>query len=82
VLAAAVAIVGMALVPFVYWSVNIWRGQHPTTNVVATLPPEMRWPLRWSLLAFVLLYTALLIVRTRLEGDRAELEDAYAAIEE
>jgi heme exporter protein C len=82
VLAAAVAIVGMALVPFVYWSVNIWRGQHPTTNVTATLPPEMRWPLRWSMMALGLLYVALLIVRTRIENGRAELEDAYAVVED
>jgi len=82
VLAAAVAIFGTALVPFVYWSVNIWRTQHPTTDVVATLPPEMRWPLRWSMLAIFALSGALLILRTQLERGRAELEDAYAAVEE
>ena len=82
VLAAAVAIFGTALVPFVYWSVNIWRTQHPTTDVVATLPPEMSWPLRWSMLAFVALYSALLILRTQLERGRADLEDAWAAVEE
>ena len=82
VLAAVVAIFGMALVPFVYWSVKIWRTQHPTTDVVPTLPPEMRWPLRWAMLAFALLYVALLIVRTRIENGRAELEEAYAAVED
>jgi heme exporter protein C len=82
VLSSAVAIVGTALVPFVYWSVNIWRGQHPTTQVTQTLPPEMRWPLRWSMLAFVALYTALLILRTQLERGRAQLEEAYAEVED
>jgi heme exporter protein C len=82
VLAAVVAISGTALVPFVYWSVRIWRTQHPTTDVVATLPPEMRWPLRWSMLAFAMLYLALLVVRIRLEQGRSELEDAYAAVED
>jgi heme exporter protein C len=82
VLAAAVAIFGTALVPFVYWSVKIWRTQHPTTDVVATLPPEMRWPLRWSMMAIFALYGALLILRTQLERGRAELEDAYAAVED
>jgi heme exporter protein C len=82
VLAAAVAIFGTALVPFVYWSVKIWRTQHPTTDVVATLPPEMSWPLRWSMMALGLLYVALLIVRTRIENGRAELEDAYAVVED
>src|SRR5204862_940735 len=33
-LAAAVAIFGMANVPFVYVSVNIWRTVHPKTSVV------------------------------------------------
>ena len=43
-LAAAVAIFGMANVPFVYWSVNMWRTVHPKTTVVPTLRPEMRGP--------------------------------------
>ena len=34
VLAAAVGLFGMALVPFVYWSVNFWRTIHPTTDRV------------------------------------------------
>src|SRR5688572_30326930 len=33
-LAAAVALFGMANVPFVYWSVNVWRTLHPRTTVV------------------------------------------------
>ena len=33
-LAAAVALFGMANVPFVYWSVNVWRTVHPKTTVV------------------------------------------------
>ena len=28
----------MPNVPFVYWSVNIWRTVHPKTTVVPTLP--------------------------------------------
>src|SRR6476659_7943763 len=31
-LAAAVSIFGRALVPFVYWSVNLWRTMHPATT--------------------------------------------------
>ena len=38
------ALFGMALVPFVYWSVNFWRTIHPTTDVVPTLPPAMAAP--------------------------------------
>ena len=36
-LRAVVALFGMANVPFVYWSVNVWRTMHPKTTVVPTL---------------------------------------------
>jgi heme exporter protein C len=81
-LSAAVGLFGAALVPFVYYSVNIWRTLHPETTVVDTLPPEMAWPFRWSLLAFVVLFAILMIVRTRLEASRATLEDAFVAVED
>jgi heme exporter protein C len=82
VLAAAVGVFGMALVPFVYLSVQLWRTIHPTTNVIRTLPPSMAGPFRFSILAFFLLFAALLLVRTRLESARATLEDQLAAVEE
>jgi heme exporter protein C len=82
VMSAALGIFGMALVPFVYWSVNLSRTLHPTTDVVQTLPPEMSGPFRWSLLAFFILYGALMLVRVRLERSRAALDDAYLALEE
>ncbi len=81
-LAAAVGVFGMALVPFVYVSVNLWRTVHPTTNVVKTLPPEMAVPFAWSVTTFLLFFTALLIVRIRLESSRAALEEAYVALED
>ena len=37
-LAAGLALFGMANVPFVYWSVHVWRTVHPQTTVVPTLP--------------------------------------------
>src|SRR5579871_6629890 len=43
-LAAAVGIFGLAVVPFVYEAVNIWRTIHPLTSVVPTLPPSMALP--------------------------------------
>jgi heme exporter protein C len=82
VLAAAVGLFGMVLVPFVYWSVELWRTVHPTTNVIRSLPPEMAAPFRWCVLAFLVLYAALLIVRVRLESSRAVLEDALLATED
>jgi heme exporter protein C len=82
ILAAAVGIFGTALVPFVYISVNYWRTIHPTTNVVKTLLPEMAGPFWWSVVSFLLLFAALLIVRIRLESSRVVLEEAYAALED
>lgn len=82
VLAAAVGVFGMANVPFVYWSVNVWRTLHPNTNVKATLPPDMRMTLYWCFAAFVCLYVALLLLRIRLEKARHELEAVYAEIED
>ena len=81
-LASAVALFGMVLAPFVYWSVNIWRTLHPTTRVVPTLPSEMMAPFLWSIVAFLMLYVALLLVRVRLENGRAAIEDAYAVLED
>jgi heme exporter protein C len=71
-LAAGVALFGMANVPFIYWSVNVWRTMHPKTTVVPSLVPEMRFPFYWCLVAFLLLFVALLKVRVRL----AEQQDA------
>ena len=66
VLAAAVGVFGMANVPFVYWSVNVWRTMHPKTTVVRTLSPEMLIPFYWCVAAFVCLYIAILLVQLRL----------------
>jgi heme exporter protein C len=81
-LAAGVAIFGAANTPFVYWSVNVWRTLHPKTTVVPTLSPEMRPALYYSLFAFLLLYVALLKVRSRLESQRALLDEIYLARDE
>ncbi len=82
VLAAAVGVFGMANVPFVYWSVNVWRTLHPKTTVVRTLSPEMRVPFYWCLAAFLCLYVALLLLRVRLERSKSTLEAAYAELED
>jgi heme exporter protein C len=81
-LAAAVGMFGAALVPFVYWSVNLWRTVHPTTNVVPTLAPSMRGPFWWCAAAFVCLFVLLLMVRVELEKRRARLDDLYLALED
>ncbi len=81
-LAAAMALFGMADVPFVYISVNIWRTLHPTTNVVPTLQPSMAGPFWFSVAAFLILYLVLLALRVRLEHQKAEVERLYLAADE
>jgi heme exporter protein C len=81
-LAAAVGLFGMANVPFVYWSVNVWRTLHPKTTVVPTLGPGMREAFWWCAAAFLLLYGLLLAARTRLEAERAEVDRLFLAMDE
>jgi heme exporter protein C len=81
-LSAAVAMFGAALVPFVYWSVNMWRTVHPTTSVVPSLDASMRGPFLWCVAAFLCLYVLLLAARVELENRRARLDDLYLALED
>jgi heme exporter protein C len=81
-LAAAMALFGMANVPFVYVSVNIWRTIHPKTTVVPSLAPGMRGPFWFSVAAFLLLYAVMLASRVRLERQRAAVEELYLEAEE
>ena len=81
-LGAAMAVFGMANVPFVYVSVNIWRTIHPTTRVVPTLSPGMRGPFWFCAIAFMLLFGLLLAVRARLEQRRADVEHLYLLADE
>ena len=80
-LAAAVSLFGMANVPFVYWSVNVWRTLHPKTSVIPSLEPGMRGPFWFCFAAFLLLFTLVLILRTDLEKRRSELDALYLAEE-
>ncbi len=79
-MAAAVGIFGMAVVPFVYVLVNVWRTMHPSTTVATTLPPGMRGPFLFCVGAFQVLFLTLLIARVRTHEvsaalDRLTLED-------
>ncbi|HEX2339803.1 MAG TPA: cytochrome c biogenesis protein CcsA [Vicinamibacterales bacterium] len=76
-LASGVALFGMANVPFVYWSVNVWRTLHPKTTVVPSLGPGMRGAFWWCVLAFMLLGGALFAARLRLECLRARVDELY-----
>lgn len=81
-LSAAVAIFGMANVPFVYVSVNVWRTLHPKTSVVPTLAPGMRGTFWFCVAAFLLLYGLLLAARVRLGRQEAAVEQLYLDLEE
>jgi len=85
-LAAAVGIFGTAVSPFVYVSVNIWRTIHPKTSVVPDL--VMNWskgfaaPLLTSVLAFVMLFVVLMMLRVELGERQAALDELYLALED
>jgi heme exporter protein C len=81
-LAAGVALFGVANIPFVYQSVNWWRTVHPKTTVVSSLGPGMRGPFWWCVAAFLLLTLLLLVLRVRLERQRATLDDLYLTVED
>lgn len=81
-LAAAMAVFGMANVPFVYVSVNIWRTIHPKTSVVPSLGPGMFGAFWFSVAAFMLLFVLLLTIRVALEHQRAALDELYLASED
>jgi heme exporter protein C len=81
-LSAVLALFGMANVPFVYWSVNVWRTVHPKTTVVMTLDASMLQPLLLSTLAFVGLLGLMLAARVQLEKRRADLDELYLALED
>ena len=74
-MSAALAIFGMVNVPFVYYSVEIWRTVHPKTSVVPTLGPGMFGAFWFSVCSL------LLTMRLRLERERAVLDELYLAEE-
>ncbi len=76
-LAAGLALFGVADVPLIYLSVSIWRTIHPKTTVVPTLDPGMRPSLYSSALAFLMVYLALMLLRTRLERARHAYNALY-----
>ena len=81
-LAAATALFGTATAPFVYKSVDIWRTVHPTTNVVPTLKAAMAWPLMFSFVSFLALFTVLLNLRMGLAERQNALDELYLAHED
>jgi heme exporter protein C len=81
-LAAAVGLFGLAVSPFVYVSVNIWRTIHPLNTVVPTLQPGMRGPFWFCALAFLMLFALLLNLRVHLATEQTRLDELYLAEED
>lgn len=75
--AAVLGIVGALDIPLIHYAVEWWRGQHPTPMVITESGPKLAGPLFppliVSLLAFTLLYIAVMIARVRLEQRRDQL---------
>jgi heme exporter protein C len=76
-LSAAMALFGMATVPFIFVSVNYWRTLHPQTSVVPSLPVSMGGPLWFCFSAFFILFLLLMQMRVRLERQRASIETYF-----
>ncbi len=75
--AAGLAVLGILDLPIIHYSVQRWRGQHPTviTNKGGGLHPDMLTTLLISILAFTFLVSLLLWTRARLEKQRAQVRE-------
>jgi heme exporter protein C len=73
---AALALMGACVMPVIHYSVQLWRGQHPTviTSRGGGLAPEMGQTLGVSFLAFTLVAAVLLYLRTRVALGEARLD--------
>jgi heme exporter protein C len=80
-LSAVMGTLAALLVPFIHLTVKLFRGMHPEPVVLAPekpkMPPEMLLSFGLSMVAFLLLFFALLRLRFRW----ATLRDARAAME-
>ena len=81
-LAAGVAIFGAANSPFVYWSVNVWRTLHPKTTRHADAGAVDAAGVLLLAVRVPAALLALLKARSRLEAQRALLDEIYLARDE
>ena len=74
--AAGLALLGGALMPIIHYSVQLWRGQHPTviTAKGGGLHPDMSRALGASGLAFLALVSLLIWARARAERARQRVQ--------
>lgn len=75
--AAGLAVLGVLDLPIIHYSVQRWRGQHPTviSNKGGGLHPDMTTTLLISFVAFTFLVILLLWTRARLQNQRAAVQE-------
>jgi heme exporter protein C len=73
---AALAVMGAAIIPIIHYSVQLWRGQHPTviSRRGGGLDPQMATTLGVSFVAFTVLAAVFLLVRARMAMLETRLE--------
>lgn len=73
---AALAVMGSGIMPIIHYSVQLWRGQHPTviTRRGGGLEPHMAHTLAVSFVAFTVLAAVFLMLRARIGMLEARLE--------
>jgi heme exporter protein C len=78
--AAVYGIAGTAMIPFVYYAVDLARGAtlHPTNPAREGLPPEMAWTLLVGIAAFLLVFGHLVARRVEVARLDALAESAGA----
>jgi len=81
-LGAAMALFGMANVPFVYVASMYWRTLHPAPTVVPSLQPGMRGAFWFCVVSFAILYVLILTLRRKIEEQQAQVDQLYLALED
>ena len=82
--AAALSLVGVMILPVIHYSVQRWRGQHPTviTGKGGGLAPNMLPAFFMGLFLFTLIAALLIWMRVRVERDKQQLlELTHRAVE-
>ena len=79
-LTAVLALVGVALLPIIKFSVNWWNTLHqPSTGFTSSVDPSMRWPLLVMALGFTLLFFAMHMKAMRNEVLRRRVKSLRVA---
>ena len=79
-LTAVLALVGVAILPIIKFSVEWWNTLHqPSTGFTSTVDPSMRWPLLVMALAFSLLFMAMHLKAMRNEVLRRRVKSLRLA---